>query len=163
MHIRSAVMACIALLSINHAGHAQELVLAVGAKQFNGQDTEHATLTAAYRFRPFIERRVWSLAFGASASVSGRGDAFIGAGLWTRWQWNSGWFIDTSIMPGLYKEGTARNDLGSTLNFRSLIAAGYRFDTGKAVSASISHTSNAGLGNINPGENTFTIRYHISF
>lgn len=142
---------------------AQELTFGIGGTDFNNDGDDGAVFSAEYRFRPFSQRPVASFAFGAAADVSENGDVFIGAGLWTRWQWNSGWFVDASIMPGLFDEGSAENDLGSTFNFRSLLGVGYRLDNGNAVSAAVSHISNAGLADENPGVNMLSVRYHISF
>ena len=142
---------------------AQELTLALGATDYGDTGDDSAVVEVEYRFRPFRQREVMSLAWGVTGSVSGEGDLFIGGGLWTRWQWQSGWFIDLSTMPGLYEEGTDANDLGSAFEIRSLLGVGYRFDNGGALSLAATHKSNAGLADDNPGTNTYLIRYHRSF
>jgi len=142
---------------------AQELTVGVGTTDFGDQGTDSAVFEVEYRHTPFIQQRNMSVAFGANAAVSGEGDLFIGAGIWSRWQWDSGWFIDNSVMPGLFEAGTAGNDLGSAFEIRTLLGVGYRFENGNALSAAITHRSNASLATDNPGMNTYTIRYHISF
>jgi hypothetical protein len=142
---------------------AQEVVFGLGTTDYGDAGTDSAKLSLEYRHTPFAQRRVASFAFGANASVSAEGDLFIGAGLWTRWQWQSGWFIDNSIMPGLYAEGTAGNDLGSAFEIRSLLGVGYRFDNGSAVSAAVVHKSNASIATDNPGANAYLVRYHVNF
>lgn len=142
---------------------AQEVVFGLGATDFTTAGEDTGIVDLEYRHTPFIERRVFSAALGANASITGEGDFFVGAGIWSRWQFGNGWFFETSLMPGLYEEGTEANDLGSTLEFRSLVGAGYKFDNGNAVSAAFTHKSNAGIDDDNPGMNTYTIRYHVSF
>ena len=142
---------------------AQEWAIGVGTTDFGDQGTDSALVDIEYRHHPFLERRVMSVALAANASVSAEGDVFVGGGIWTRWQWASGWFIDISIMPGLFEAGTNGNDLGSAFEIRSLLGVGYQFDNGHAISAALTHKSNASLATDNPGMNTYTLRYHFSF
>jgi hypothetical protein len=142
---------------------AQEMTLGLGATDYGDVGKDSVAFEVEYRHKPFSQRRVASFAWGANASVSAEGDVFVGGGFWARWQWNSGWFIDNSIMPGVYKEGTSNNDLGSAFEIRSLLGVGYKFDDGSAISAAFAHKSNASLATDNPGANTYMVRYHISF
>ena len=142
---------------------AQEITLGLGATDFRDDGEDSAIFEFEYRHRPFFERRRFSTAIGATASVTGKGDLFVGAGIWNRFQFENGVFIESSFMPGLSNAGTTNNDLGSTLEFRSLLGVGYKFDNARAISAGLAHKSNAGLGDDNPGLNTLSIRYHISF
>ena len=52
-------------------------------------------------------------------------------------------------------------DLGNTIEFRSQLELGYRFDDWSRVSLAVSHISNAGLGDSNPGTEIATIYYHL--
>ena len=142
---------------------AQELTLGLGATDYTDVGTNSAAFEVEYRHSAFVERPVLSLALGANASVSGKGDLFAGGGLWARWHWDSGWFIDGSVMPGVYGKGKDGNDLGSTFEIRSLLGLGYSFGTGRTVSIAASHKSNASTADNNPGTNTYLIRYHFSF
>ncbi|WP_299614948.1 acyloxyacyl hydrolase [uncultured Tateyamaria sp.] len=150
------------ILSVT-AATAQEWTVGLGGSDFGDGGDDSVALDLEYRHSPFLERRVLSLAFGANLGLTGEGDIFIGGGIWNRWQWQSGWFIDASVMPGLYEEGTDGNDLGSAFEIRSLLGVGYQFDNGNAVSAAISHKSNASLAEDNPGMNVYAIRYHFKF
>ena len=147
----------------HHKADAQELTLAVGFTDFDIRGDDSVVFEIEYRFRPVLQREVFSLAWAASAAVTGEGDAFVGGGLWTRWEWASGWFVDMSTMPGLYTDGARGNDLGSAFEIRSLLGVGFRFSDGSAVSAAATHKSNAGLASDNPGANTYVVRYHRWF
>ncbi|WP_299698811.1 acyloxyacyl hydrolase [uncultured Tateyamaria sp.] len=156
-------VAIISLLLSITAASAQELTFALGTSDFGEGGRDGAAFDLEYRHTPFVQKRILSVAWGASLSLTGEGDAFIGGGVWSRWQWNSGWFIDNSIMPGLYEEGAFQNFLGSTFQIRSLLGVGYQFENGHAISAVISHKSNADLADVNPGMNAYSIRYHFKF
>lgn len=159
-HLCSAVLLVVFTTT---AGSAQEWVLGVGVSDFGDQGQDSATLDIEYRHTPFVNKRLLSVALGTNLAVTAEGDVFLGAGLWSRWQWQSGWFIDNSIMPGLFEEGTPGNSLGSAFEIRSLLGVGYQFDHGGAVSVAISHRSNASLASDNPGMNVYSVRYHRSF
>ncbi|WP_299555976.1 acyloxyacyl hydrolase [uncultured Tateyamaria sp.] len=157
---------CIAITSLlmsTAAASAQEWTIGLGASDFGDAGQDSVALDLEYRHTPFVEKRVLSVAWGANFGVTGEGDAFVGGGIWSRWQWDSGWFIDNSIMPGLYEAGTDGNELGSGFEIRSLLGVGYQFDNGHAVSAAISHKSNASLAEDNPGMNVYSLRYHFKF
>ncbi|MEO9819736.1 MAG: acyloxyacyl hydrolase [Paracoccaceae bacterium] len=155
--------ASIAAVILPVALHAQEFALGVGTTDYGDTGTDGGVFALDYRHKPFRENRISSFAVGGAISLSEEGDFFVGAGLSTRWQWDSGWFVESSVMPGLYEEGTAGNDLGSAFEIRSLFGVGYKFKNGHAVSAAISHKSNASLATDNPGMNAYTIRYHFPF
>ena len=148
---------------VSGAVQAQDIALGVGQTDFTSIGSDGAAFALDYRARPFAQRRVASWAFAATAAVTEFGDVFVGAGISTRWAWPSGWFIESNFTPGVYAEGTPENDLGSAFNFRSLLGAGYRFDNGAAISVAITHISNAGLFEDNPGTNKALVRYHIPF
>ncbi len=161
MKIRVKIAACLLAAALPASAISQELVLGVGHTDYAaaaGEDTE--ILSLAYRYNPFFEGDVFSASLGANASITGESDFFIGAGVWLRWGWDSGWFVDFSLMPGYYDEGTPGNDLGYDLEFRSLLGLGYQFDGGQSVSLAYTHKSNASLGNTNPGADTVLLRWH---
>jgi lipid A 3-O-deacylase len=59
-------------------------------------------------------------------------------------------FVSPSTVVGLFYRGNGKR-LGSVVEFRSTIEAGYRFDNNLRISASLGHISNAGLSDYNPG------------
>lgn len=148
---------------VGHTAAAQELAIGLGATEFAERGVDTATLELDYRHKPFRTWRALDFAIGASAVITGEGDVFAGIGPSTRAQFDNGWFVETRLAAGVYGRGRAENDLGSTVMFRSLLGAGYRFDDGRAVSLAVTHLSNAGLDDINPGLDTLILRYHIPF
>ncbi|MFB0922334.1 MAG: acyloxyacyl hydrolase [Alphaproteobacteria bacterium] len=72
------------------------------------------------------------------------------------------WVVTPSFGAGLYGDGSGK-DLGHTIEFRSQIELGYRFDDRSRISLALGHISNTGLGDSNPGTEIATIYYHIPF
>ena len=145
------------------ASLAQEWTLGIGTSDFGDRGSDSLAVNLENRHTAFLQKRILSLALGTGFDATAEGDVFVGGGLWARWAWDSGWFIDCSIMPGFYDAGAPGNDLGSALELRSLVGLGYRFANGGAMSAALTHKSNAGLATDNPGENVYLLRYHFQF
>lgn len=141
---------------------AQEFVGGFGIADFHNSTAE----SGAFVSGDYLGARDWSLfgfeaGLGATVQVHQEGDIFLGVGLQAQRELRSGWFIEASLMPGLFEEGTTANDLGSTLEFRSLIGVGRELRNGNRVSVALSHISNASIGDRNPGLNALSLRYHI--
>lgn len=66
--------------------------------------------------------------------------------------------VTPSIGAGLYHDGNGR-DLGGTIEFRSQIEIAYRLNDRSRLGIAISHISNAGLGDDNPGTEIVTLYY----
>ncbi len=96
--------------------------------------------------------------FGISGTTDG--DMWMGAGAkWTSRNISAGpFFVEASLMPGIYAQGDGP-DLGGALQFRSALGAGYEFDNGATLALLFSHRSNAELQDTNPGLETLSLRY----
>jgi len=143
---------------------AQQLIWGVGYLDYSeGSARDANVLELEYITTPFRTFGRFSASFGAAASLDAENDFFLGAGLAGTYDFDDRWFAQASLMPGVFVEGTAHNDLGQSLEFRSLLGLGYRLSNTSALSLAISHLSNAGLSSHNPGVNTLTLRYHHRF
>lgn len=65
-----------------------------------------------------------------------------------------------SFGAGLYSNGAGKN-LGSPLEFRTMIELGYEFDNQSRFSVAYSHISNANISQTNPGSNILSVYYHV--
>ena len=65
-----------------------------------------------------------------------------------------------SIGVGAWTRGGSK-ELGSTVEFRSMLEVGYKFENNMRLTAYFSHMSNASIGNINPGANTAGAYIHV--
>ena len=95
----------------------------------------------------------------AGVSINSDGGAFTGIGILMDIYFGNRIVVTPSFGPGLYHRGGSK-DLGHILEFRSQIEAGWRFDDRSRVSLALSHLSNAGIGDINPGTEIITLYYH---
>ena len=109
---------------------------------------------------------VWQVA-GADVSIAGalnwsdNGDIFIGAGVSAVRPLANDWFIEASFVPGYFENSDDLTDLGSDLEFRTLVGIGRQLSNGVGVSLALSHKSNASLGSSNPGVNALTLRFRF--
>lgn len=96
-------------------------------------------------------------------SLTDESDMWVGVGAkWTSQRHlESRFFFEASVMPGLHVRGDGP-DLGGALQFRSAVGAGYRFENGASITVLYDHRSNADLQSVNPGLETFGIRYAVN-
>ncbi len=161
---RGVVCVLSALLAAAGPAAAQEVVLGLGYADHNGAGGEDgAAFQIEYHAAPFGALLGAQLMGAAALDLTAAGDAFAGIGLLARWSGSGPWFVDASVMPGLYAEGEDGNDLGGDVQFRSALALGRRIGPGQAVSLALGHKSNAGLEDRNPGMTDLTLRWHRAF
>ncbi|MEL0436736.1 acyloxyacyl hydrolase [Phycobacter sp. K97] len=157
-----ALLAALAMAASPAVAQDRELSIGLGYSEFSRPGAENGALVSLdYRHTPFFEKGIFAARFGAALDVQETGDVFLGAGVSGKWDLGKSWFIDASILPGVYTENFHLNDLGSTFEIRSQIAVGRGFANGTALSLSLSHKSNASTADINPGVNSLQLRWHI--
>ena len=155
-----------AILAFGLAGttQAQSLILGAGYADFqHEQSQDQGVLSLEYQHTPFWERGRLSARLAAAATLHANGDFHLGAGVAGEYALDRNWFIEASVLPGVYFEGEDSNTLGSRFEVRSLFGVGYRFDNGDALSLAITHKSNASISEFNPGVNSILLRFHRSF
>jgi len=74
------------------------------------------------------------------------------------------YYLEGSVMAGVYEDLKDQDalDLGHSFEIRTQVAVGYIFDNGYDLAVGISHKSNAGLSNDNPGLETVFVRLGVS-
>lgn len=70
-------------------------------------------------------------------------------------------YVTPSFGAGLYTQGDSDLDLGSVIEFRSQLEAGYEFNNAHRVGAAFGHISNASIDEDNPGTEILNLYYHI--
>jgi lipid A 3-O-deacylase len=70
------------------------------------------------------------------------------------------WYVTPSIGAGLYHDGDGK-DLGDVVEFRSQIEVAYEFASRNRVALGLSHISNAGMDDNNPGVEVLNLYYHM--
>lgn len=160
----SAVMAAFMGLAGAAPALAQEWVLGGDLSWFGGSGPD-AVPGVTLEFHGAPE---WSLGrvdagLGVAGSLDDRGGAWVGAGVSALAPVMDDLYVEASLMPGYYSAGSSATDLGHRLQFRSLVGLGYIIDRDMSVSLALSHKSNAGLSDDNPGANTLSVRFRRSF
>lgn len=160
--IMSRLKLAVLLAALAGPAQAQSWVAGAGFSDFSDSLSEDtAILSAEYHFTPFYTRERLSAGWGAALSVFGTGDVHLGGGITGTYLLGGDWFLEGSVMPGVYVENETLNDLGSAFEIRSLIAVGHRFENGQAVSLALTHKSNASTAAENPGVNSLLVRWHV--
>jgi len=151
-----------AFLATSSAVAAQNWTVGAGFADFsNGLSQDGEMVSIEYHHRPFHDTTGFDLGLGGAITVHGTGDLHMGVGLVGILPLRSKWFVEGSIMPGVFWERYARNDLGSAFEIRSLIAIGRRFANGAGLSLALTHKSNASTAPQNPGVNSVVLRWHL--
>jgi len=133
------------------------LTIAAGAWDFNKRDDQGAEFRVEYR----SDQKIWELKpFGVVAG-SNTGSFFIGAGVLMDIYFGRRWVLTPSFAPHYYSQGSSDKDLGYELEFRSQIEFAYRFDDRSRLGLSVSHYSNASIGDKNPGTESLMLNYSI--
>jgi len=115
-------------------------------------DVEHekdreAEFSLEYRYAD----QFWGFKPFVHASYVTNNMTFLGAGLLMDIQLGDNWIVQPSIAPTWWRGKTDQLDLGYGLQFRSRIEIAYRFPDNSRFGVSASHSSNASLGDTNPG------------
>ncbi len=71
------------------------------------------------------------------------------------------WVVMPNFAIGGYRRGGSK-DLGSVIEFRSGLEIAYRFDDHSRLGIAISHISNAGISDNNPGTESLVLVYSIA-
>jgi len=129
----------------------------IGAFDVNKRDDTAVEFRLEYQGEAFWEQ------LKPIAGISGTtdGGAYVFAGLAYDFSLGENFYVTPSIAPGLYAKGSGK-DLGHALEFRSQLEAGYKFNDQSRLGVAVSHRSNAGIGDKNPGEETATLYYSVS-
>ncbi len=131
------------------------LTYGVGAFDFNRQKDQGVEFRVDYRsdyklgpFKPFV----------TAAGVT-NGMTFFGAGVLIDVYFGRRFVVTPSFAPTWWRGKSSDLDLGHGIEFRSQIEFAYRLDDRSRLGLAISHSSNASLGDTNPGTETFLVNY----
>ena len=154
--IIAAVRPAVAL-SWSPYGEPNRLSLSLG--YFDVFDNKEAgVLNLEYRYR----KGLWFIRPMAGFMITTDQTVYGYGGIYIDLPVTDHWILTPSLVGGGYDEGDGK-DLGNSIEFRSKIELAYRFRNRVRISLGISHVSNAGLGNSNPGTEIVSLSYAIPF
>ena len=135
------------------------LTLSAGWFDINRQKDQGAEFSLEYR----SDRKFgWLKPLVHVAGVS-NGMTFVGAGVLIDVYFGRRWLVTPSFTPTWWRGKTSDLDLGHGLEFRSRLEVAYRFNDRSRLGVSFSHSSNASLGDTNPGTESLMVNYSLPF
>jgi hypothetical protein len=140
------------------AGH-----LAYGAGWFDLFAQDDEALAAEVEYRSFEELPLFDwLVFKplGGLMVTSDGSVLVYSGVHLDIPLGERLVLTPSFAPSLYFEGGGK-DLGHVVEFYSRLEISYRFADASRLGISISHISNAGLDDRNPGTEIVALRYVV--
>lgn len=129
--------------------------MAVGIGEYDVIQNDDTAVDFSFEYR---SRKVWILRpkLGAEFTTDG---AFYGyGGLHFDIPLGRKFLFTIGSAAGYYSRGSGK-DLGSDLEFKSAAELLYQFSNGPRVGLQISHLSNAGIGDTNPGTEVLSLIY----
>ena len=129
-----------------------------GAGLYDVIDQEAESLDLRFEYRWGIS--LWALRPWAGLEFTADGALHAVAGVLADIGIGSRWIVTPGAGAGLYDEGNGK-DLGDPVEFRTQIELARRFAGDNRLAIALSHISNAGLGDANPGTEVLTIYYSI--
>lgn len=162
--IRAIALISAATLSFNGAALAQDSLhtgfLGISVGYYDVLDDQDG-VDLRLEYRPnssvFIENlRPW---FGAE--VTSQGSLWGGGGLSYDWAFAENLYLSPSLGIGFYSDGGSDVDLDYPLQFRTQLDLAYEMQDTSRIGVSLSHMSNGGLGDSNPGTEVASIFYHL--
>ncbi|PZQ43898.1 MAG: acyloxyacyl hydrolase [Micavibrio aeruginosavorus] len=104
---------------------------------------------------------LWKLKPWMGFEANNDGSVWAGGGVLADFMLAQNIYLTPSFGAGLYAQGSSDKDLGSPIEFRTQLEAGYEFDNQSRVGVAFGHISNASIGDDNPGTEILNVYYHI--
>ena len=156
-------------LIINTPIKADDLsIIGLGVFDFNKQKDE----AIDFRYERRLDKKVYDIGpsvepaytvkpfYGIEVTSDNAG--YVLGGIYIEERVNSNIFFTPNIGVGLYDEGDGKK-LGSSIEFRSGLELSYELENERRIGISISHISNASIGDKNPGTEIISISYQIPY
>lgn len=134
------------------------LSLGVGYYDIFDGDSGAADFRVEYRSGNTL---FWKLKPWVGFEANDDGSVWGGGGVLADFKPEDNIYVTPAIGVGLYGQGGSDKDLGSVVEFRTQLEAGYEFTNGHRLGAAFSHISNAGLDGDNPGAEVLNLYYHV--
>jgi hypothetical protein len=156
--------AAAACLATGSAAFGQAVVLEVFKSDVGDMaDFQPTGAALEYQARPLGSWGKLSYGLGARVSADDGESLWLGGGLYAEAPVSESWLAEATLMPGYYDPGSTDFDLGSDLEFQSSLGVGYRLNPVTRLSFALTHLSNGGTAERNPGRNALALRLRHSF
>ena len=150
-----------AQVSFGSPGDPPRLALGAGAFDITPSSSHKDSRSAGeFRAEYRFADTVLILAPFIGASVTTDGAAYGYFGLAFDVNFGPNWVLTPNAAAGVFERGSGTR-LGSWLEFRTGAEFAYRFANQTRLGLEVTHTSNAGLTRLNPGEQSVLLMYSI--
>ena len=157
-----AAFVSLALLTSPASAQSVDYV-SVSVGYYDVLDGDASAVDFRAEYRPAIPVMIEELKPWAGLEVNTDFSAWAGGGLLYDYAVDERWTVTPSFGAGLYAQGSSDLDLSKTVQFRSQLEASYGFDTGQRAGVAISHMSNGGLSDTNPGVEVLSLYWHVPY
>lgn len=149
-----------AQVTLGSPGDPAHLALGVGAFDITPSAHKNAATAGEFRGEYRFGDTLWFLApfVGVSATTDGAAYGYFGFGFDVNFGPN--WVLTPNAAAGVFEPGSGTR-LGSWWEFRTGAEFAYRFTDQSRLGLEVTHTSNAGLTKLNPGEQSILVMYSI--
>lgn len=151
----TCLIACVLAPVMAHAGKQSYGTLGAGIFEI-ADDEDTFEYRAEYRHHN-IWRELYPT-FGINGTADGALYGF--AGLAYDFYPGYQFYLTPGFAVGAYEEGDGK-ELGGTLEFRSSLEFGWQFDNDLRLGLNVSHISNAGIYDRNPGEESLVVNLSV--
>jgi len=162
-----ALFGVLLMFSITLPAWAQEsnanedpALLSAGVGWFDMVQQENQAVDFRLEYRSDLA--LWFIKPWVGVEVTSDGAVYGLGGVLLDFTLGDHFYFSPSAGVGAYSEGSGR-DLGSTLQFRTQVELGYRFDNKARLGLAFGHISNASTSDRNPGAEILTLYYSIPF
>jgi len=150
-----------AQVSFGSPGDPPRLALGAGAFDITPSSSHKDSRSAGefraeYRFADTV--LILAPFIGASVTTDGAAYGYFGLGFDVNFGPN--WVLTPNAAAGVFERGSGTR-LGSWVEFRTGAELAYRFANQTRLGLEVTHTSNAGLTRLNPGEQSVLLMYSI--
>ena len=143
-----------------HSGDEPDyLTVSAGWFDLNRKKDEGTEFRIEYR----SDYKLWKLKPFAALAVASNEMTFIGVGVLMDVYFGKRWVLTPSFAPTWWRGKTSTLNLGHAVEFRSQMELAYRLDDRSRIGLSLSHYSNASLGDSNPGTESLMVNYSMPF
>jgi len=154
--LASAALSC--LISPAAANEGDLISFSLG--YFDAFD-DNGAMDMRLEYRPNSVVFIENLKPWAGLELTSDSSIWIGGGLLYDWNFKDNWYLTPSVGAGLYAQGSSDKDLGSVLEFRSQLEISYEFENTSRMALGVSHISNGGFADENPGAEVVGLYWYV--
>jgi lipid A 3-O-deacylase len=140
-----------AQFSLGSPGGPQRIEWGAGAFDINPSNRAHAGTQGDLRGEYHFGDMLWIISPMVGLDVTTRGGSYVYGGFGFDINFTPNWVLTPNGAVGFYQRGKG-TVLGSWFEFRTGAELDYKFDDQSRLGLAVHHISNAGLTQVNPGE-----------